>query len=110
CLRWCHESYGIEYLALRYFNASGADADGEFGEDHRPESHLSPLVLDAVLGRIPVVQILGTDYPTPDGTCLRDYIHVTDLAEAHVLGLKALMEGRVASQAMNLGTGTGYSV
>jgi UDP-glucose-4-epimerase GalE len=109
-LRWFHESYGIEYLALRYFNASGADADGEFGEDHDPETHLIPLVLDAAIGRRPSVQILGTDYPTPDGTCLRDYIHVTDLAEAHVLGLKKLESGSIASQAVNLGTGKGYSV
>ncbi len=109
-LRWYHESYGIQYLSLRYFNAAGADPDGEFGEDHDPETHLIPLVLDAAAGRRPVVQVFGTDYPTPDGTCLRDYIHVTDLASAHVLGLQALMEKKVSSQAINLGTGTGYSV
>jgi UDP-glucose 4-epimerase len=95
---------------LRYFNAAGADSDGEFGEDHDPETHLIPLVLDAAAGKRPDVQIFGTDYPTPDGTCLRDYIHVTDLAEAHVIGLQALMSGRIKSQALNLGTGKGFSV
>jgi len=109
-LRWFHEAHGLEYLSLRYFNAAGADPDGEFGENHDPETHLIPLVLDAALGRRQEVQILGTDYPTPDGTCLRDYIHVVDLARAHVLGLKALISGKVKSQAVNLGTGKGYSV
>jgi UDP-glucose 4-epimerase len=109
-LRWFHESHGIEYLALRYFNAAGADADGEFGEDHDPETHLIPRVLNAVSGRQSFVQIFGTDYPTPDGTCLRDYIHVTDLAQAHVLALRTLISGGVSSQALNLGTGNGYSV
>src|SRR5262249_6289289 len=97
-LPWFRKAHGIEYLSLRYFNAAGADADGEFGEDHDPETHLIPLVLAAAAGRRSDVQILGTDYPTPDGTCLRDYIHVTDLARAHVLGLQALMDGRVQSQ------------
>jgi UDP-glucose 4-epimerase len=100
----------LEYLSLRYFNAAGADPDGEFGEDHAPETHLIPLVFDAAMGRRPDVQILGVNYPTPDGTCLRDYIHVTDLARAHVIGMKALLEGRVKSQAINLGTGSGFSV
>jgi UDP-glucose 4-epimerase len=109
-LRWFRESHGIEYLALRYFNAAGAGADGEAGEDHDPETHLIPLVLDAAMGRKTEVKIFGTDYPTPDGTCLRDYIHVTDLAAAHVAGLKLLMAGQVQSQAINLGTGKGYSV
>jgi UDP-glucose 4-epimerase len=109
-LRWFRAAHGLEYLSLRYFNAAGADADAEFGEDHDPETHLIPLVLDAAAGRRPEVKIFGTDYPTPDGTCLRDYIHVTDLARAHVMGLQALMEGRVESQAINLGTGQGYSV
>jgi UDP-glucose-4-epimerase GalE len=107
---WFHEAHGLEYLSLRYFNAAGADAEGEFGEDHDPETHLIPLVLDAAAGRRPEVQVFGTDYPTPDGTCLRDYIHVSDLARAHVVGLQTLMEGRVQSQPMNLGTGRGYSV
>jgi UDP-glucose 4-epimerase len=109
-LPWFHQAHGLEYLSLRYFNAAGADSDGEFGEDHDPETHLIPLVLDAAAGRRPEVKILGIDYPTPDGTCLRDYIHVGDLARAHVMGLKALMDGRVESQAINLGTGHGYSV
>ncbi len=109
-LRWFRNAHGIEFLSLRYFNAAGADAEGEFGEDHSPETHLIPLVLDAASGRRAHVQILGTDYPTPDGTCLRDYIHVTDLAHAHVVGLQALMNGKIESQALNLGTGHGYSV
>jgi UDP-glucose 4-epimerase len=109
-LQWFHEAYGLEYLSLRYFNAAGADAEGDFGEDHNPETHLIPLVLQAAAGRRPDVQVFGTDYPTPDGTCLRDYIHVSDLARAHVAGLQALMKGCVRSQAINLGTGHGYSV
>jgi len=100
----------LDYLSLRYFNAAGADPDGEFGEDHTPETHLLPLVFDAAMGRRPEVQILGVDYPTLDGTCLRDYIHVTDLARAHVIGMKALIDGRVQSQPINLGTGSGFSV
>ena len=109
-LPWFEQAYGLQYLSLRYFNAAGADRDGEFGEDHDPETHLIPLVLDAAAGRRPEVKIFGTDYPTPDGTCLRDYIHVTDLARAHVVGLKTMMEGPIESQAINLGTGQGYSV
>ena len=109
-LRWFRETYGIEHLSLRYFNAAGADAEGDTGEDHEPETHLIPLVLDAAMGRKPEVKIFGTDYPTPDGTCVRDYIHVSDLAAAHVVGLKALIGRKVESQAINLGTGTGYSV
>jgi UDP-glucose-4-epimerase GalE len=109
-LRWFHQAHGLEYISLRYFNAAGADADGDFGEDHDPETHLIPLVQDAAAGRRPDAQIFGTDYPTPDGTCLRDYIHVSDLARAHVVGLQALMDGRIQSQAVNLGTGRGYSV
>jgi UDP-glucose 4-epimerase len=109
-MRWFHEAHGLEYLSLRYFNAAGADANGEFGEDHEPESHLIPLVLGAAAGRRADVKIFGTDYPTPDGTCLRDYIHVSDLARAHVVGLEALMRGKVKSQPFNLGTGHGYSV
>jgi UDP-glucose 4-epimerase len=109
-LRWFHETYGMGYLALRYFNAAGADAGVAVGEHHDPETHLIPLVLDAAMGRRPDVRILGTDYPTPDGTCVRDYIHVSDLAAAHVAGLKALLARDVESQAINLGTGNGYSV
>jgi UDP-glucose-4-epimerase GalE len=109
-LRWFNESHGIHYLSLRYFNAAGADSDGEFGEDHEPETHLIPLVLDAASGRRECVQVYGTNYPTSDGTCIRDYIHVTDLAEAHVIGLQQLMSDRIQSQALNLGTGMGHSV
>jgi len=109
-MRWFHHAHGLQYLSLRYFNAAGADAEGEYGEDHDPETHLIPLVLDAAAGRRPEVKIFGTDYPTPDGTCLRDYIHVTDLASAHVVGLQGLIKGRVEAQAINLGTGYGYSV
>ena len=109
-LRWFYQAHGLQYLSLRYFNAAGADGDAEFGEDHTPETHLIPLVLDAAAGVRRDVQVYGTDYPTRDGTCLRDYIHVTDLARAHVLALQALMNGRLQSQAINLGTGHGYSV
>jgi UDP-glucose-4-epimerase GalE len=109
-LQWFHDSYGLQYLSLRYFNAAGADPDGLFGEDHDPETHLIPLTLDAASGHRPEIRIFGTDYPTPDGTCVRDYIHVADLARAHVTGLRALLEGRLKSQAINLGTGHGYSV
>ncbi len=108
-LKWFGEAYGLSWVALRYFNASGADPDGETGEVHNPETHLIPLVIDAALSRRPPVQIFGTDYPTPDGTAIRDYIHVTDLAEAHVLALKYLLEGGPPT-AFNLGTGQGHSV
>jgi UDP-glucose-4-epimerase GalE len=109
-LHWFNESYGLEYLSLRYFNAAGADAECRFGEDHTPETHLIPLALDAALGARRELRIFGTDYPTPDGTCVRDYIHVSDLARAHVAGLQALLDGRVKSQAVNLGAGRGFSV
>jgi UDP-glucose 4-epimerase len=107
---WFHQAHGLQYLSLRYFNAAGAGTDGKFGEDHQPETHLIPLVLGAAAGLREDAQIFGTDYPTPDGTCLRDYIHVSDLARAHVVGLQKLMNGAVESQAVNLGTGRGYSV
>jgi UDP-glucose 4-epimerase len=109
-MRRFHEAHGLQYLSLRYFNAAGADPDGEFGEDHSPETHLIPLALDAAMGRRPDIKIHGTDYPTPDGTCVRDYIHVSDLARAHVAGLQKLMDGVIESQALNLGTGNGHSV
>jgi UDP-glucose 4-epimerase len=102
-------AYGLKYVALRYFNAAGADESGEIGEDHNPETHLIPLVLDAALGKRKHISIYGTDYDTPDGTCIRDYIHVTDLANAHVLGLKYLEKGG-ASDVFNLGNGNGFSV
>jgi UDP-glucose-4-epimerase GalE len=96
------------YAALRYFNASGASADGTIGEDHDPETHLIPLVLHVALGQRPHIEVFGTDYPTPDGTCIRDYIHVDDLAEAHLLALEKLQPG--VELKYNLGAGKGYSV
>ncbi|MGH9356395.1 MAG: UDP-glucose 4-epimerase GalE [Terriglobia bacterium] len=108
-LRSYESGYGLHWTALRYFNACGADPQGELGEDHHPESHLIPLVIAAALGRRPAVEVYGTDYPTPDGTAIRDYIHVTDLAEAHVQALHRLIDGG-KSCALNLGTGRGHSV
>jgi UDP-glucose-4-epimerase GalE len=102
-------AYGIRYASLRYFNASGADESGEIGESHDPETHLIPLALRAAAGTGPELQVFGTDYPTPDGTCIRDYIHVNDLATAHVKALERLASGS-ESFAVNLGTGTGCSV
>ena len=102
-------AYGLRSISLRYFNAAGADPDGEVGEDHDPETHLIPLVLEAAVGKRPNITIYGTDYDTPDGTCIRDYVHVTDLAEAHVLALKAL-QANCNSASYNLGTGNGFSV
>lgn len=102
-------AYGIQYFSLRYFNASGADPETQIGEEHDPETHLIPLAIEATLGQRPALKIFGTDYDTPDGTCIRDYIHVTDLAEAHVLALKAMEQGK-ASNMLNLGTGNGVSV
>jgi UDP-glucose 4-epimerase len=103
------KAYGINYTALRYFNAAGASLDGHIGEDHNPESHLIPLILKTALGIRKNVAIFGTDYKTPDGTCLRDYIHVCDLATAHVLALQYLIKGG-ASTAFNLGSEKGFSV
>ena len=108
-LRDCGHAWGLRSACLRYFNASGAAADGRIGEDHEPETHLIPRVLMAVTGEIPCLEVFGTDYPTPDGTCIRDYIHVSDLAEAHALALDHLTAGG-ASFACNLGTGVGVSV
>jgi UDP-arabinose 4-epimerase len=102
-------AYGLRWLALRYFNAAGADPDGQLGEKHEPETHLIPLLIEAALGIRGEVELLGTDYPTPDGTAIRDYVHVTDLAEAHVLGLNYLLGGG-EPRALNLGTGVGLSV
>ena len=102
-------AYGLRYAALRYFNAAGADDSGEIGELHDPETHLIPLALSATQDGAAPLQIFGTDYPTPDGTCIRDYIHVNDLADAHVLALKRVASGQ-DSFAVNLGTGRGYSV
>jgi UDP-glucose 4-epimerase len=118
-------AYGLPSVIFRYFNAAGADPAGDLGEDHSPETHLIPLVLEALAGRRPAIQVYGRDYPTADGTCIRDYIHVSDLADAHVLGLQRLLDspsaavasaavaapdGPVAPLVFNLGTGRGYSV
>jgi UDP-glucose 4-epimerase len=102
-------AYGLNYISLRYFNAAGADPDAEIGEDHDPETHLIPLVLDAAAGKRKTIKVFGTDYATPDGTCIRDYIHVTDLAQAHILALQRLIDG-ADSSAYNLGNGQGFSV
>lgn len=107
-LRW-YEAHGLRSVALRYFNAAGADPEGEIGERHDPETHLIPLVLEAALGKRAGVEIYGTDYPTPDGTAIRDYVHVADLAAAHVLALDHLAAGG-ESLRLNLGTGSGHSV
>jgi UDP-glucose 4-epimerase len=101
-------AYGWGYAALRYFNAAGACPDAKIGEDHDPETHLIPLILQAILGQRPAIEIYGTDYPTPDGTCIRDYIHVDDLAAAHLLALENLQPGK--GLRYNLGIGRGYSV
>jgi UDP-arabinose 4-epimerase len=108
-LHWYGLSYGLSWSALRYFNAAGADPDGELGEDHDLEPRLLPRVLATAAGLIPCVEIYGTDYDTPDGTAVRDYVHVTDLAQAHVLTTEYLLSGG-ASSAFNLGTGMGHSV
>ena len=106
-LHWANEIHGLRSACLRYFNAAGADPAGRLGEDHDPETHLIPLAIDAVLGRRPPLAIFGTDYPTPDGTCVRDYVHVTDLADAHIRVLGQLDDRSVR---YNVGTGRGYSV
>jgi len=108
-LHWYGEAHDFKWVALRYFNAAGADPEGEIGEAHDPETHLIPLVVQAALGLRPSVEIRGTDYPTPDGTAVRDYIHVGDIAGAHVRALEYLRGGG-RSCALNLGTGAGHSV
>lgn len=107
-LNWADQVYGLKYCALRYFNASGADPRGHIGEDHNPETHLIPRVLFVPLGKLDKVYIYGNDYDTPDGTAIRDYIHVMDLAKAHILALEVLSESK--SRVYNLGSGSGYSV
>ena len=102
-------AYGLCSVIFRYFNVAGADPEAEVGEFHRPETHLVPLVLDAIDGKRDALTIFGTDYDTPDGTCIRDYVHVCDLVDAHVLGLKWLQDGK-GSRVFNLGTGSGFSV
>ncbi len=106
-LLWAERIHGLRHACLRYFNAAGADPEGRLGEDHEPETHLIPLVIDAALGRRPPLEVFGDDYPTADGTCVRDYVHVSDLARAHLAALSVLDR---SSLTCNLGTGDGYSV
>ncbi len=106
-LVWAERIHGLRSACLRYFNAAGADPEGRIGEDHRPETHLIPLAIDAALGRREALQVFGADYPTADGTCIRDYVHVSDLADAHLRALERLDGG---SATYNLGNGAGYSV
>lgn len=108
-MKWADIAYGLKYVSLRYFNVAGADLSGEIGEDHNPESHLIPIILQAALGKRPYVTVFGTDYETNDGTCIRDYIHVVDLIEAHILSLEHLLKGN-NSNIFNLGSEDGYSV
>ncbi len=108
-LRRYEEAFGLRSISLRYFNAAGADPSGDIGEDHQPETHLIPIILQTLLGKRSHVKIFGTDYPTDDGTCVRDYIHVNDLSDAHLLALDALSQG-CGTSAYNLGSGCGYSV
>jgi len=108
-LKWADSAYGIKYVSLRYFNAAGAHISGKIGEDHNPETHLIPIVLQVALGKREHVTIFGDNYETPDGTCIRDYIHVTDLAQAHILALKQL-RSTGESSIYNLGNGQGFSV
>jgi len=108
-MQWVDKAYGIKFISLRYFNASGAHPNGLIGEDHRPESHLIPLILKAALSKNPVINVFGDDYDTPDGTCIRDYIHVMDLAQAHILALKKIRNNGKSS-IYNLGNGKGFSV
>lgn len=108
-LKWCDKAYGMKYTALRYFNVAGAHPNGNIGEDHNPESHLIPIILQVALGKRENISVFGNDYPTEDGTCIRDYIHVMDLAQAHILALKRLENGGDSS-IFNLGNGEGFSV
>jgi len=108
-IKWCDAAYGCKYVSLRYFNAAGAYEDGSIGEDHRPETHLIPIVLQVALGQRESITIYGSDYETPDGTCIRDYIHVEDLADAHFKAIEYLLENH-DSKILNLGSGHGQSV
>ncbi|SNX54699.1 UDP-glucose 4-epimerase GalE [Thermoanaerobacterium sp. RBIITD] len=108
-LKWCDNAYGIKYVVLRYFNVAGADVSGKIGEDHNPETHLIPLILQVPLGKRDCINIFGDDYDTKDGTCIRDYIHVTDLADAHILALNKLRRDNL-SATYNLGNGEGFTV
>ncbi|MBV7389943.1 MULTISPECIES: UDP-glucose 4-epimerase GalE [Enterococcus] len=108
-MKWCDNAYGMRYVALRYFNVAGAKEDASIGEDHTPETHLVPIILQVALGQRDHLTIFGDDYDTPDGTCIRDYVHVEDLADAHILALKYLQAGNT-SNFFNLGSNNGYSV
>jgi UDP-glucose 4-epimerase len=108
-MKWCNKAYGINYVALRYFNVAGSLGDGSIGEDHNPESHLIPLILQVPLKKREFITVYGSDYPTADGTCIRDYIHVLDLAEAHIKAVEFLENGN-ESNTFNLGNGMGFSV
>ncbi len=108
-LKWTHGAHDLNYVCLRYFNVAGADASGTIGEAHTTETHLIPLILQVPLGQRPHITVFGTDYPTKDGTCIRDYIHITDLVDAHILALRYLVSGG-QSDIFNLGSSTGYSV
>ncbi len=108
-MKWCNKAYGINYVALRYFNVAGSLGDGSIGEDHNPESHLIPLILQVPLKKREFITVYGSDYPTTDGTCIRDYIHVLDLAEAHIKAVEFLENGN-ESNTFNLGNGMGFSV
>lgn len=108
-MKWCNKAYGINYVALRYFNVAGSLGDGSIGEDHNPETHLIPLILQVPLKKRECITVFGTDYPTPDGTCIRDYIHILDLADAHIKAVEYLAAGNESS-IFNLGNGIGFSV
>jgi UDP-glucose 4-epimerase len=108
-MKWCDSAYGLKYVALRYFNVAGASPSGCIGEDHSPETHLIPIILQVPLGKREFLSVYGDDYPTADGTCIRDYIHVSDLAKAHILALERLLDGG-ESDIFNLGSGRGFSV
>ncbi|MBS4223219.1 UDP-glucose 4-epimerase GalE [Lederbergia citrea] len=108
-LKWCEQAYGIKHVVLRYFNVAGAHPNGIIGEDHNPETHLIPIILEAALGKRDAISIFGDDYDTPDGTCIRDYIHVMDLVDAHILAIEKLRKTN-NSGTYNLGNGNGFSV
>ena len=108
-MKWCDKAYGMKYVALRYFNVAGAEDDGSIGEDHNPETHLIPIVLQTALGKRDHITIFGDDYDTEDGTCVRDYVHIVDLVEAHILAMKYLTHGG-ESNTFNLGSSQGFSV
>ena len=108
-MSWCDKAYGVKYVALRYFNACGAHPTGLIGENHNPESHLIPIILQVPNGKREFISVFGDDYDTKDGTCVRDYIHVCDLADAHILAVNYLLDGN-ESNVFNLGNGVGFSV